>query len=480
MENSPKIVIIGAGSLFFGRKLVWAVNKLEGLTNAHLAMVDTDPQHLEQMMKLAETVKAETGANIKITGSEDFRSQLPGADFVITSFSHRNAHYRGVDVQISAKHGVRMCSGDTIGPGGVFRFLREIPNVMEIDAAVAEICPKAWLINYINPSTVIGIALSRYGKTRGRNFALCDSLHLPWLRHSWLRQLGLDPEKDDPEFTLKIAGANHFTWMLEATLRGEDLMPQFIRSLQAAGREEPADAEAKALYNKRIAGALAPVFGAIPVCVAHTKEYLPYFQGYGAHVEEECVPPLSLFEHEKREVMTRKVWDAIAEFNSGEKPISEFLEKNGSDHATDIIQAIWNDSGRHFFVNLNNQGSVPNLPDDAFLELECVVDRQGPRPLPVGEMPLGLRALQMRVLDTHELTVEAYIKKDRQLLVRALAVDPIVNSLATAEALLTDLYAAQSDILEDWIAPPAASESAAQQAVPATGEALELGQTRIG
>jgi alpha-galactosidase/6-phospho-beta-glucosidase family protein len=116
-----------------------------------------------------------------------------------------------------------------------------------------------------------------------------------------------------------------------------------------------------------------------------------------------------------------------------------------------LVQALWLGSGRHLFVNVPNHGAVPNLPDDALLEMECVCDHTGARPLPVGDFPLGLRSLQMRILDTHELTVEAYVRKDRNLLLRALAVDPIVNSIATAEAVLNDICEAEKDCLPKWV-----------------------------
>jgi alpha-galactosidase/6-phospho-beta-glucosidase family protein len=446
----PKIVIIGAGSLFFGRKLIWAMNQLEGLTGGTLSLVDTDPAHLAGMEALARKSKAASGASFQIEASTDFREALPGADFVVLSFSHRNAHYRGVDCMISERHGVRMCSGDTIGPGGVFRALRELPKVMEIAGAVAEMCPEAWVINYINPSTVLGMALQRHGRTK--NFAMCDSLHLPFLNRNYMQMIGLDAA-DEREFEMRIAGVNHFTWMLKATFRGRDMLPDLRAALEDLGdKENPGDG-AKSLFNKRISAKLGSVFGAIPVCTAHTKEYLPYFQGHGVHVADEIVPPLSIFEHEDRERITAQMWEEVNAFCSGKKPISEFLEKGSSDHATDVIQAIWNDSGRHFYVNVPNATCVPNLPADAILELECAVGKSGPLPLPVGNMPLGLRCLQMRILDTHELTVEAFFKKDRNLLLRALAIDPIVNSLQTAEAVLADLYESQKDVVEDWVAP---------------------------
>jgi alpha-galactosidase len=474
--NHPKIVIIGAGSLFFGRKLIWAMNKLEGLTDGHLALVDTDPVHLEGMRILAEKVRAETGAGHQISATTNFREALPGADFVILSFSNRNAHYRGVDVQVSAKHGVRMCSGDTIGPGGIFRALREFPKVMEIAKAAEELCPDAWLINYINPSSVFGIALQKYCKVK--NFALCDSLHLPYLHRNYMKMIGLDPaaEKD---FAMRIAGVNHFTWLIESTFQGKDVLPLIHEAIRKLGEDDDPKADAKSLFNKRIAAILGDIFGAVPVCTAHTKEYVPHFQGWGVHVDNEAVPPLKLFEHEKRRGITEQMWADIAAFNSGERPISEFLEKGASDHATDVIQAIWNDSGRHLFINVPNNGAVSNLPSDAILELECVVGKSGPKPIAAPDMPVGLKGLQMQIHDTHELTVEAYVKRDRDLLLRALATDPIIPSLATAEAVLRDLYEAEKEDLEEWIGT--AAKGRGERLVPDKVVAsVHQGQTREG
>ena len=121
--------------------------------------------------------------------------------------------------------------------------------------------------------------------------------------------------------------------------------------------------------------------------------------------------------------------------------------------------------------------SVPNLPADALLELECVCDASGARPLPVGDMPLGLRSMQMRILDTHELTVEAWVKQDRALLVRALAVDPIVNSLAAAEAVINALYEAEKEALEPWIGQRAVVTDERWSDVADT---VHQGQTKIG
>ena len=107
--------------------------------------------------------------------------------------------------------------------------------------------------------------------------------------------------------------------------------------------------------------------------------------------------------------------------------------------------------GNPFYINTFNDGAVSNMADDAFLELLCDVDMDGPRPRPVGEMPRGLRGWQEVVLDTHELTAEAVAKCDFSLLRRAMLTDPIVNSIADADAILRELLDVEREALpECW------------------------------
>ncbi len=51
----------------------------------------------------------------------------------------------------------------------------------------------------------------------------------------------------------------------------------------------------------------------------------------------------------------------------------------------------------------------------------------------------------------HELTIEAIVQRDRNLLLRALAMDPLVNSIATAKAVIDELFELQKDALPGWV-----------------------------
>lgn len=458
-NKKPKIVIIGAGSLFFGRKAIWSMNHLPGLKGGTLALVDTDPSHLDRMVRLARLAADSSGSGSIVEGHADYRSALPGADFVVLSFAVRNAHYRRIDCQISAKYGIRMCSGDTIGPGGVFRAMRDFPQILEIAHSVEELCPDAWLVNYVNPSAIMGIGLMRHSKAK--SFALCDSHHLPHKKRSYLKLLDMTEDEAiaaESRFDLRIAGVNHFTWMLRASLDGRDVQPEIRDAFRHLSRTEKDSGYAKARFNNFITAQLGDLFGAIPTCTGHTKEYLPFYQGRAAI--QEPIPALSVFDCDERDERTAAMWQEVDDYLSGAKTMEQFHASNGADHATDIINTMVAGDGRHYFINRPNTNAVKsgdrpvgNLPDDAFLEMECdptLLDHHGPRPLPVGDFPFGLRSLQMQILDVHELTIEAIMKRDRSLLVRALAMDPLVNSIATASAVIDELFVAENDVLPGW------------------------------
>lgn len=448
--KTPKIVIVGAGSIFFGRQAIWAASHLPGLSQCTLSLVDTDPTHLDQMTRLARLVLK--GSEVKVESTDDYRKALPGADFVVLSFSKHNTHYRRIECEVGAKYGIRSCSGDTIGPAGIFHTVREFPAILEIAHAVEELCPNAWLINYVNPSAAMGIGLMRHSKAK--SFALCDTHHMPGKKEGYLKLIGEDLSQMN-QFDLRIAGVNHFTWMLKAELNGRNVMPEIQEAFRRGAIGEVDEGYAKERFNNFITAQLAEHFGSVPTCTGHTKEYLPFYQGRAPI--QEPIPPLSVFNCEERDKWTNDVWAEVADYVSGKKPVADFHSSMKSDHATDIIHTMITEDNRTYYINRTNsecvEGSgkpVDNLPEDAFLELECRLDRNGPRPLKVGRFPLGLRALQYQILDLHELTIEGVMKRDRDLLVRALSMDPLVNSIATARVIVDELFEREKEALLDW------------------------------
>jgi alpha-galactosidase len=450
--QKPKVVVIGAGSLFFGRQSIWQMVDSEHLNKGTLALVDTDEARLAKMVKLAEMVVAETGVQLKIEGSSNRKEVLKDADFVVLSFAKDTVKYRGIDCAVSEKYGVRMCSGDTIGPGGIFRAMRELPEIMACVKDVESICPDAWVINYINPSAVNGIAISRFAPQL-KSFALCDGLHMPHVKRNYAKRAGIVAnneaytEEVANAFDFRISGVNHFTWLIKAEYKGEDVSHRIAESLKRAAETgtDGGDRGAKAINNDAISYELYSIFGHVPTCVAHTKEYVRYWQGLGK--TPEAIPSLSIWETDARYKRHDEMWQQVDRFISGETPISQYMSTFGPDHATDIIENMVGNLGKRFFINTCNQGAVSNMADDAFLELLCDVSMDGVKPLPVGNMPRGLRGMQELVLDTHELTAEAVVERSFEKLRRAMMVDPLINSIADADNIIKELLEQERDII---------------------------------
>lgn len=452
--TKPKVVVIGAGSLFFGRQSIWQMVDSNYLNCGTLALVDTDEQRLNKLVTLAKMVAKENNVPLQVEGSTDRRKVLAGADFVVLSFADSTVKYRGIDCEISLKYGIRMCSGDTIGPGGIFRAMRELPVIMECAKDIEELCPNAWVINYINPSTVHGMALKRFAP-KLKSFALCDSHHMPHKKIHYALSAGIITDKSqyneeiDSKFDFRIAGVNHFTWLLKAEYDGKDMMPLIAEALRkSAGTEnDGGDKGAKALFNDAITYELYNIFGYVPTCTAHTKEYVRFWQGLGK--TEDVIPPLSIWETDERYKRHEEMWQQIDDFISGRLPISDYMKCFGPDHATDIIESMVGNLGKRFFINTVNNGAVTNMNDDAFLELLCEVDMNGARPIHVGEMPRGIRGMQELVLDTHELTAEAVVEQSFTKLRRAMLTDPLVSSINDADCIINELLELEKDVIPD-------------------------------
>jgi alpha-galactosidase len=330
--------------------------------------------------------------------------------------------------------------------------MRELPEILACARDVASLCPDAWVINYVNPTAVMGIGLQRYAP-KVKSFALCDGLHMPHVKHQYAMRAGIVDRVEeytdeiDDGFDLRIAGVNHFTWVLKAEYEGADVVPAIAEAMRRDASVETSvpGVGSKQAFNNTIGLQLYEAFGFLPACIAHTKEYLRFWQGRGR--SPEVVPPLPIWDPDRRYPLHEAMWEQVDEFVTGKTPIAEFTELFGPDAATDVIETIVGGLQKPFYLNTFNAGAVDNMADDAFLELLCDADESGPRPRPVGSMPRGLRGLEELVLDAHELTAEAVAQCDRYLLRRAMLTDPLVASIADADAIIADLLQCERDVL---------------------------------
>ncbi|HWL53413.1 MAG TPA: hypothetical protein VNQ90_13330 [Chthoniobacteraceae bacterium] len=463
--NGPKIVLIGAGSAFFARQTIWSMVNKPALRNGCLALADTDEQKLKWVRSLAKKAVEATGAAVRVEASTDYRELLKGADFVILAFAVEGVRLRAVDAEISTRHGMIMCSADTVGPGGILRTLREVPRQSEILEEVRRQCPRAWVINWVNPTAAMGIAMMRHFPDL-KTLAICDGPHNPHFDDRLIVRAGLAQSPEEitdalrSRVLIRSGGVNHFNWLVEMRYEGRDLTPLIMEKLKTASQEEhvAASEDTKKLLANKIAWELADAVGYAPMCVWHTQEYLPYFQGHDVNREDAIT--IRKWRVDVRERWMQACADDMQALAEGSKPIADFLKEGRSDHASNIVEAVWAGLPMQFYINTRNGGAVTNMADDAYLELPSLVDMNRVRPLPFGEMPRPLLGYLHRVLDEHELAVEAAVTCDRKVLLQAFLASMVTVSIPDAKACMEELLSAQADYLPaGWFADGATPDS---------------------
>jgi alpha-galactosidase len=435
-RKCSKLVVIGAGSIFFTRALVIGMCKDAHFKGGTLSLVDINTEMLDVMYRLCCRIVKETSADLTVEAFTDRKSSLKNADFIVISFSNKGVDLRETETKIPAKYGVKQSSGDSIGPGGLFRSIRTVPTLLEIARDIEKICPNAWVFNYTNPTTIMGAALNRY--TNLKNLALCDGVILPDTINTLLDRIGIK-EKFRQDVIVKIGGINHFSWMTEFRLGKKNLMPELLRSL----KENPEK------YANKAVEQILEIYGWYSLIGGHMVEFLPYFQGRGYKPEESYVS--YIFEIDERRKWMKSFNEEIRRQADGIESVEKLISTTKPDLVIYIADSIIDNAGDTHFVNFPNHGNITNLPDNVVIELPAKIYKNHFKGEIFGEMPSVLRSWILRIIDVQELTLEAAMTGSRRVLRQALIADPLICSFEEAEHIIDDLIQTErEDLPEIW------------------------------
>src|SRR4051812_48719023 len=165
-----KIAYIGGGSAYAPGVVRSFIGLPSIFAGSEIALMDIDADNVQLVKRLGDGMVRSSDADIRISATTDRREALMGADFVLTSFRAGGFKARALDERIPLSYGV--IGQETVGPGGFFFALRNLRVVRDLCAEMEELCPGAWLMNYANPTNIIGEAVSRFSGVKV--LALCD------------------------------------------------------------------------------------------------------------------------------------------------------------------------------------------------------------------------------------------------------------------------------------------------------------------
>lgn len=446
-----KIVIIGAGSTVFTPGLVADLTGSAHLSGATVALVDINPDAAETMARYALRVARERGVGLRVEYATDRRDVLAGADFVTVTIAVGGVRAWERDVRIPEAHGVWQTVGDSVGPGGVFRALRHVPELVAIARDMEELCPNAWLFNYTNPLTPLVRAVQKTSPIKVSG--LCHGvLHT---REDIAHVLGIP----HAELSLTAAGLNHLAWVLDLRHDGQDFYPRFRELVRGWLASPPPPSDDPYEGFQEVSARLTEIYGYYPSPGdRHVAEFFPFFLrqtenglAYGTQ---------SGLDETNRVLASRdERWDRIVAQAAGRAELDRALfdEAREGERVVSIIEAIT--TGRPLLelaVNVRNDGLIPNLPRDAVVEVPGLIDGRGVHGVAVGPLPEGIANILGARVRQQELSIDAALSGDRTLALQALLADPLVPSLETAESMLEDAINANAAYLPHFAGQMAA------------------------
>lgn len=410
--KKKKIALIGAGSLFWGRKLVNDILASQVLNMCDIVLMAPHQFRLKNLEKWAKRAIEVNHLDTAIYSTTDRLEALTGADYVFLLYDHGGLPAYESDYLITKEYGIDVCVGDTLNPPGIMKALRNISVLKDISEDMKAVCPQAFFINYVNPMTVFVMAAELFGI---KNIVgLCGGVEST--KHTISECLEIPLQKMDFSF----AGINHMCWALDISQQGKNLYPLFLeRMLQPHW-----------LAEEKIRVEMMQQFGYfVTETSGHLSDLLPWFRRNKYSRAQFCTAAgyggASGAYYKYAKFIQKKLHDVdFLEFETGDLAPAE------PNTGIKILEAFESDSNFTFYGNImNRSGFIGNLPEEACVEglLRC---RDGDiQPVCKVSLPPQLAALNHSNILVHKLVLEAYRERNPELLMAAIAMDPFSQSV---------------------------------------------------
>ena len=431
-----KVALIGAGSMVFTKQFLNDMFNTPCMSGSTYALMGPTLWKLEKMKQYADQIIEKNNIDATIYCTTDRRDALKDADFVILTFQIGGNTAYGHDIEIPMKYGVDQCIGDSMGPGGVFRVLRSAPVMIDIWNDMQELCPNAYVLNYVNPMGAVCTTLAR--ATGMKYVGLCHGVQTTMDLISGYTGY----PKDEIDFI--NAGINHMDWFLTLEHEGKDIYPILKENM-----EKP-----EYFKNEKVRGEVMRHSGYFMTeSTGHLSEYLPWFRSSERALKRYCDEPMFGGEHGAYLKFGRMIQEKfkntdVLSIESGE------LEPRSKEYCSFIMEAIVTGKPFRFRGNVSNAGGyITNLPKDATVEVPVYADQYGLHPTFIGDLPLHLAAMNQSNLTVQGLAAQAAIEGDPELAFWAIAMDPLTSTKLTlneCRRMVAEMFEAEAQWLPQF------------------------------
>jgi alpha-galactosidase/6-phospho-beta-glucosidase family protein len=433
-----KIVLVGGGSTNWTPRVICNLLANDYLRGGHVELYDINAEALALTAALADRYCELAGSPMTVGHTTDRAAALDGASAVVVTIATGGLRAMRQDLEIPERYGIFQTVGDTVGPGGLVRSLRNVPVFLDLARAMEEHCPTAWMLNCSNPLCALTRVVCR--ETSIRALGVCHGVG--GSANSLAQFLGVEIDRTSYVNT----GVDHCAWFTDFVVDGQSAIDRLTGLgvepwLSLPPKEAEDNSAFGSLYPFRCGITLGLQLGVLPaIGDRHLMEFLP---GYLAG--QACVERFGLVRTtvDERETRAMEAGQRIERLLRGE---DELKLESGGDDVAGWIAALFGGPIKEDNVSAPNEGQIAQLPMGAIVETRGVLDGSGCHPL-VSPMPPQVEAIVRPHSLREELIIDAALEGNPAKALSAMASDPLVGAGNVAREMLQEMVAANREWL---------------------------------
>ena len=430
------VVIAGGGSTFTPGIVMMLLDNSERFPLKSLRLYDNDAERQATLGAALEILLKEQAPEVEFIYTTDPEIAFTDTDFCMAHIRVGKYAMREQDEKIPLKYGV--IGQETCGPGGLAYGMRSITGMLEIIDYMEQYAPNAWMLNYSNPAAIVAEAC-RVLRPDSKVLNICD------MPVGTLRRMSQIVGKQPKDLDVRYFGLNHFGWWTSVKDKeGHEYINQLRDYVAEHGYLTQVEVDTQHMdeswqaTHKKAKDILAVDDRYLP------NTYLKYYL-----FPDDEVAHSSCTYTRANEVMDgreKTVFDAARRIvETGTAVDSGFHIDSHASFIVDLARAIAFNTHERMVMIVENNGAIANFPDDAMVEVPCIVGSDGPEALAQGKIPMFHQALMHQQVTVEKLAVEAYVEGSYQKLWQALTMSKTIPSAKVAKELLDDLIEANKD-----------------------------------
>lgn len=431
--KKSKIAIAGAGSTYTPG-IINSLLLTDDFPVEEIRLYDISREKNLRSKTIVEYLIKKSDKKVKITATTDPKEAFEGIDYVFAQIRVGGMEMREYDEKIPLKHG--LVGQETCGLGGFSYGMRSMKGFLELVNHIQTYAKDAWILNYTNPESIIAEAVMRkYPDAKIIN--ACDMVI------SVEKTLADIYNYNHDNWIVTYYGLNHFGWFdsIYDTKKGKEIMPEILEKAVKKGVWlNQGDDSWKETY--RNVGELIKFFpNHIP------NNYLEYYlmsDDKVASMDRRYTRANYIMDN--REKYTQKFYETILDGN--EAALNEFNMENEvhGQYIIDIARSLHNGYNNRFKLIVKNMGTVPNIREDALIEIACHVGKNGVNPIALRKhIPDFHKGFIEAQVASEKLLVDSFFENSYQKALQAFTLNQTVNSMYTAKKVLDEFIKVNGD-----------------------------------